>query len=409
MNHYLIVPGERDPRTAATSLLSALLETGLVGAVFAGRATRDGAMVQPGLITRTEELAGLDPFAPVSLVNGAALVSQLTARHPGRRLAALLRPCEIRALVELTKLRQASLEPVLVIGVDCRGTLEAEDYRAQVQAGGDEVLAGWREDLRAGRDPQNGEESAIRPACAVCDCGPSPHAALHLGLTGVEEGLLLSVNEQLLSQFSGTESAGEQVAATGQGQGEAAQVLGDGLHSLDPILASLGARPHEDLAGRNGLLSALKEGRAVERERLYADTRERFSDLERFAAEFATCRKCLNCRQACPICYCVECLFEMPDLKHEPEKYLRWAERKGALDLPADTALFHLTRLNHMSLSCVGCGQCTSACPSKLPVGMLFSALGEKARELFDYQPGRSLEEPLPLTVFKEDELEPRD
>jgi formate dehydrogenase subunit beta len=66
--------------------------------------------------------------------------------------------------------------------------------------------------------------------------------------------------------------------------------------------------------------------------------------------------------------------------------------------------LFHLTRLNHMGLSCIGCGMCTSCCPAELPVGLVFRAIGQQVQSVFDYEPGRSVEEPLPLVTFREDE-----
>jgi formate dehydrogenase (coenzyme F420) beta subunit len=55
-------------------------------------------------------------------------------------------------------------------------------------------------------------------------------------------------------------------------------------------------------------------------------------------------------------------------------------------------------------LSCVGCGMCTEACPSELPVGTVFRAIGQRVQGTFDYLPGRSLEEQLPLITFKADE-----
>jgi formate dehydrogenase subunit beta len=66
--------------------------------------------------------------------------------------------------------------------------------------------------------------------------------------------------------------------------------------------------------------------------------------------------------------------------------------------------LFHLTRLNHMVLSCVGCGMCTSGCPAELPVGLVFRAIGQQVQAEFDYVPGRDVEESLPLVTFHEDE-----
>jgi hypothetical protein len=38
-------------------------------------------------------------------------------------------------------------------------------------------------------------------------------------------------------------------------------------------------------------------------------------------------------------------------------------------------------------------------------VGLVFRAVGEKVQELFDYQPGRSLDEAAPVQEFREDEL----
>jgi formate dehydrogenase subunit beta len=73
--------------------------------------------------------------------------------------------------------------------------------------------------------------------------------------------------------------------------------------------------------------------------------------------------------------------------------------------MPTDTLIFQLTRLNHMATSCVGCGMCESACPNDLPVATIFRAVGEKVQALFDYVPGRSLEEELPVATFREDEL----
>jgi formate dehydrogenase subunit beta len=129
-------------------------------------------------------------------------------------------------------------------------------------------------------------------------------------------------------------------------------------------------------------------------------------DAASLAAYFAACQRCHNCMVACPICYCKECLFRTAAFDHEQGRYLRWAGRKGATRLPADTVLFHLTRLNHMSTSCVGCGLCESACPSNIPLTVLLRTVSSQTQALFDYVPGRRLDEEIPLMSFREAELE---
>jgi hypothetical protein len=47
---------------------------------------------------------------------------------------------------------------------------------------------------------------------------------------------------------------------------------------------------------------------------------------------------------------------------------------------------------------------CTSACPSDIPVGAIFSAVGEQVQAAFAYTPGRDLAEALPLVTFRESE-----
>ena len=61
-------------------------------------------------------------------INAARAVANLTVTGNRPKLGAVLRPCEVRALVELIKLEQASLDNALIIGVDCPGAYTVADY-----------------------------------------------------------------------------------------------------------------------------------------------------------------------------------------------------------------------------------------------------------------------------------------
>jgi formate dehydrogenase subunit beta len=54
----------------------------------------------------------------------------------------------------------------------------------------------------------------------------------------------------------------------------------------------------------------------------------------------------------------------------------------------------------------VSCGTCEDACPMDIPISQIFSLVGENAQKVFDYIPGRSKDEPIPLVAYQEEELQ---
>jgi formate dehydrogenase subunit beta len=277
----------------------------------------------------------------------------------------VLRPCELRALVELIKLQQASTENLVTIGVDCLGTYDVSVY-STMQADGGLDMAALLATAQSGElSPQKGY--AFRDACQMCE---KPHAeradiTLHLFGADLTKGIPVSLPDELAEKLG---------LAAEEGDGRRGEVI-------ERVVAA----------------------RAQVRDARFAEIRQRIEE-EGVEGVFAACVRCHNCMTVCPICYCKTCLFKSPVFDHEPMQYVNWARRKGAYRLPADTMLFHLTRLNHMVLSCIGCGMCTSDCPADLPVGLVFRAIGQQVQEVFEYVPGRDVDEPLPLVTFREDE-----
>jgi len=374
-NHYRleVKDGALDTMTA---FLRGLLEKGIVDALLVPQRAPAGDNVVQTLFTDPARLEGVDPIAPVLPVNSAKLVSDLTATGAVGRLGAVLRSCEVRALIELVKLKQASLDNVLLIGVDCLGTYEMNDY-AELAAGGngDPSTGSGRRlstDLLAqakgGRlAPHEGHQ--FRVACQMCEYPVPQGVDLALGLIG------LDTDSEIL------------------------------ITASDELAEKLDLIPTEAPAARQEAVDALVAERTAERDHRFAEFRQRVADMPSLLAEFSRCIRCHNCMVACPLCYCKECIFRTATFDHASAQYFRWASRKGSIRMPTDTLIFQLTRLNHMATSCVGCGLCDSACPNDLPVATIFRAVGEKVQALFDYVPGRSLEEELPVATFREDEL----
>ncbi len=368
-----VIPFEnsRDAPAAVRGFLKRLLEAGVVDAVLTPMETPPGA-ITPALVADPTLLDAANPLAPVMGLNAACIVGHVSIRAPRGRIAAVLRPCELRALVELVKLQQASLDDWVTIGMDCAGTYDVPTYLAKRSDQGLVISDLWRslyEPLIT--NPQSPIPNS-RDACQMCEKPYAEGAAIMLELFGanLNEGLPISLPDEIAEK----------------------------LNSPAPPL------PRSPAPGeREAIIDRIVAARTSARDARFAEIRARL-EKEGLAGVLAACVRCHNCMTVCPICYCKTCLFKSALMEHEPMQYVNWARRKGATRLPADTMLFHLTRLNHMVLSCVGCGMCTSGCPADLPVGLVFRAIGQQVQAVFDYVPGRSVEEPLPLVTFKEDE-----
>lgn len=327
--------------------------------------------VMPALISRPELLDEADPLAPAFAVNSAKNLSRLTRKGLDANIAAVLRPCEIRAHVELVKLHQSASEPVVIIGLDCLGAFSNRSYQAFIQENEGAASEAFCKARLAGAEPSN--TVAISSACQMCE-QPIPEGAdITLALYGVklDEGLFLQARTER------------------------------GREILDKIGAKGAKAPEE----RDQVLKQLIKDRTERRDQVFEETASAVNTIEKLSEYLSGCVNCYNCRVACPACYCRECVFTTDVFDHEPLQYLQWTERKGVLKMPTDTVFYHITRLVHMSTACVGCGQCSNACPNDIPLTELFRTVAHRTQAAFDYQAGRSQDEPPPLLVFKEEEF----
>jgi formate dehydrogenase subunit beta len=280
----------------------------------------------------------------------------------------VLRPCEIRAVVELAKLKQVNLDDVLLIGMDCFGRYENTDFVKFQELGG--TSESFLENAQAGKTSM--PDFDIVGACKICEFPTADNVDMRLCALGAGNGNVF-------------------IEAVTEKGGQALEKSG-----LKP-----GAAP----AGRDEAVKKLVAVRTEARDKRFAEFRAEVSTFEALADKLAPCVNCYNCRVACPVCYCKECVFVTDTFRHTGEQFMMWADQSGALKMPNDTLFYHLTRMNHMSLYCVGCGQCTSACPNNIDLMPLFRTCADKTQARFDYQAGRALAEEQPLAGFKSDEL----
>lgn len=368
----LDVPGD-DPTVALKDLARSVLALEEIAAILVPMRLPTQQLVMPVLVGDADRLTGMDPLAPSFALNAATLVSRLTSRSSGLKLAVMLRPCEIRAFVERVKLKQGCRDDVVIIGCDCLGACTNTEYTAFVQTRGETSTTAFVE-WAMGQHDTSEAIVPLAPACRVCEQFVPHGADLAVLLFGVD------TRSRVLIQAENVQ--GEQM--------------------LDRLGLDAAQVPPE----RDAVVRALSQKRLEARDRMIADATEATSSLEKLAAYLANCINCYNCRVACPVCYCRECVFVTDVFDHDATQYLGWARRKGAIKMPTDTLFYHLTRLAHMSTACVGCGQCSNACPNDVPVMELFRSVARRTQAAFDYRAGRDIADKPPLSEFKAHEFE---
>ncbi len=352
--------------------LGTVLELDEISAILTPQQLPMNHVVMPALITDPEQLKHADPLAPYFPTNAARIVSRLTRKSMGGKAAVVLRACEIRAFIELVKLNQGQMDELVIIATDCLGAYGNTDYLNNV---GDDPDAFTGRFIEKALTDQNAslDGAELTQACKACE-HPTPDGAdLLIGLVGID------VKQQLLVK-----------AQTQRGE---------------ELMAKLGLPAWDEPASRREAIDALIKQRTDYRDQMFAATHEATDGIEKMTSYLANCINCYNCRVACPVCYCKECVFVTDVFYHDPFQYLQWARNKGALKMPTDTVFYHLTRLAHISTACVGCGQCSNACPNDIPVMELFRMVSHRTQQAFDYEAGRDVDEAPPLSVFKEDEF----
>ncbi len=363
---------EGDTESGLRDFLARVLEQEGIRAVLTPLRLPFHKSVMPTLVSDPNRLDAADPLSPAYPLSGARLLSRLTRQDAGGRVAAVLRPCEIRAFVELVKLKQASREDLVLIGMDCAGAFSNKVFaQAVAEDEAKDLTSRFRRAAYAGEETPAGY--ALAGACRVCEHITPDGADVAIGLHGVD------VERELWVE--GRTDTGKD------------------------LLADLGLPESEEPEARSRTVKERTAQAAKRRDAMFDETGQATEGVEKLTSYLASCVNCYNCRVACPVCYCRECVFGTDVFEHEPRQYLNWADRKGAVKMPTDTVFYHLTRMAHMAASCVGCGQCSNACPNDIPVMELFRTVAHGVQEGFEYEPGRDVEEAPPLAVFREDEF----
>jgi formate dehydrogenase (coenzyme F420) beta subunit len=341
---------ENDVGSAIVDLVRSSLSSGAAGSVLIPSKGPENTF-QWMLVSDVPSLEKVEPLPPVMSVQGARALASCAQSPVEGTLLAVMRPCEARAAIELSKLEQIDLDGIVLLTMDCPGVVPLSKYT---------------EDSATVPDFDNPE--TVRPLCRQC------------------------------TEFT---SAGD-ICMVSMNDGNTPVPLTDKGHEY---LHSLGLKAEDDISAWENRVAALKRKREEFRTEADSNLSEAFGGLSGMTEVFSGCISCRSCRTVCPVCYCRLCFIDMKDRRSPASAYLDRSRSAGATRLLSDTLLFHIGRMAHMSLSCVSCGMCEDSCPSDIPIGRLVSMVSRSTTALFDYSAGRNPEDPLPLNTFQLEEL----
>ena len=130
---------------------------------------------------------------------------------------------------------------------------------------------------------------------------------------------------------------------------------------------------------------------------------EAMTEDERFAfwkEQLQKCIRCNACRNVCPACSCLKCVFDNPASGIAAK----------ANDDSFEEKLFHVIRAFHVSGRCTDCGECSRVCPQNIPLHLLNRKFIKDIDGFYgEYQAGETAEGKTPLTSYTEGDLEVND
>lgn len=372
---------------AVSSLLKFALESKRVNAVLATKA-RDNNRYDgiPVLVTEPEEVVGTSGALHCSSPNIARCLKEYLDGASGLKVAVVCKPCDAKAIIELAKRTQVNLDNLLLVGLNCTGTLPSAKakmmMKVEFEVDPADVVAEDIEDntltirLKDGTEKEKNlaelEEKGYgrRENCRRCETNIPIMADVACGKWGTTDKntTFIEVCSERGSDFI--------KAAIEAGYIKVEQPSADAIET----------RRKKDKA-------------AIEQAQQWQDkdfaSLEQMSNEEKFNYwfdQFSHCIKCYGCRDACPICYCEDCLLEA-DRGFIPPG-----------EVPPHV-MFPMVRITHVMDSCVNCGQCQDVCTMELPLSRLIFLLSKKIGATFKYEPGMDASQLPPLRTVTDQEL----
>ncbi|MBM3323632.1 hypothetical protein FJY69_09190, partial [candidate division WOR-3 bacterium] len=119
----------RNPEATLRDLFRRWLKENRLSAILVPAYSATGTATM-ALLSNPEKMDDAAPLLPAMAVNAASIVADIArAPSPNAKVGLVLRSCELRAVVELIKLKQVLPDSIVLIGIDCPGTYKAAGFR----------------------------------------------------------------------------------------------------------------------------------------------------------------------------------------------------------------------------------------------------------------------------------------
>jgi formate dehydrogenase subunit beta len=339
---------------AVTALLKFALEQKMVDAVLAVRRGQDLYDAVPTVITDPKNVIN----TAGSLHCGTLLLSKFVKNYlngaKDRKIALTVKGCDLMGLIELAKRNDVNLNNLLIIGVNCGGSVSPITARKMIKdiygVDPDKV---HKEEIDKGQfiieyegghkgisiDELEDKGFGRRSNCRRCMYKVPRQADLACGNWGV------------IGDKAGKATFVE--VCSDKGADFLSRAIKAGALATEP------ANPKGiEIRGKvEGAM--LKLGEKWRKRDFTALRKDPWKIIER---ETARCIKCYSCIENCPVCF--------PTLKESDKKSIMV---EGGSIPP--NPMFHLRRFSHISDTCVNCGQCEELCPMQIPLALFSHAI----------------------------------
>ncbi|MCK9307717.1 MAG: Coenzyme F420 hydrogenase/dehydrogenase, beta subunit C-terminal domain [Methanoculleus sp.] len=354
---------------AITALQQYALKSGMVDAVLAVRKGADLYDAVPTVITDPAEIAQTAGSLHCGTLLLSKVVKDYLDSNKNARLGVTVKGCDTMGLIELAKRNQVDLDRLLLLGVNCGGSVSPVSARKMIrekfEVDPDTV---HKEEIDKGQfiieyegghkgikiDELEDEGYGRRSNCRRCLYKVPRQADLACGNWGV------------IGEKAGKATFVEVCSEKGANLLNAAAAAG-----------AVGTEP----ANPKGIEIRGK----VEGAMLNLGNKWRKRNFEALASdlwgtigrETGRCIKCYSCIENCPVC------FPVAD-------ELRGNSRMVTSGEVPPNPMFHLRRFAHISDSCINCGQCEELCPMDIPLALFSHAIRTEGDSTFEPKLGKA-------------------